>query len=128
MTFNWREFLIVAHKLSQEADEGSQRASLGRTYYYVYNLGLIEARTKGFTGKVPGLHYQLWNWYQMHKDPDLQKIGTYGSRMKSLRHDADYRDVPIKNLSTEVARQISNAQKIENLIAARNKQAPHPPL
>ena len=42
MPFDWREFLIVAHSLRKETSEGVQRTCIGRTYYYVYNLGLAK--------------------------------------------------------------------------------------
>lgn len=53
MPFDWREFLIVAHGLRHDNREGVQRTCLGRTYYYVYNLGLTKARAINFTGQTP---------------------------------------------------------------------------
>jgi len=69
MPFDWRDFLIVAHELRNDPREGVQRTCLGRTYYYVFNLGLMKARTSRFSGKLPGLYRQLWDWCQKQTDP-----------------------------------------------------------
>ncbi len=66
MPFDWRDFLVLAHELQNDQRESVQRTCLGRTYYYVYNLGLGKARELNFslqtnTGK--GSHGQLWDWF-----------------------------------------------------------------
>ena len=104
--------------------EGVQRTCLGRAYYYVYNVSLANARAMQFTGNIPGLHKQLWNWCQKHKDPNIKQIGLDGLRMHALRIDADYKDSPIPNLAREVTIQLSRAQAIESLIARINGQTP----
>jgi len=124
MPFDWRDFLIVAHELRNDPRAGAQRTCLGRTYYYVYNLGLTKARALAFTGRPPGLHKKLWDWCQRHPDTAVRQMGLYGIRMHSLRLDADYEDTPIPNLSGEVKRQLSRAQAFERLVARRNGQAP----
>ena len=124
MPFDWREFLIVAHELRNDPREGVQGTCLGRSYYYVYNLSLTQARSMRFTGKPPGLHRQLWDWCQKHADPNIKQIGVDGLRMHSLRIDADYQATPIRNLATEVRRQLSRAQSIEALIALGGGQTP----
>jgi hypothetical protein len=124
MPFDWREFLIVAHGLRNDTGEGAQRTCLGRAYYYVYNLGLSNARALNFTQEPPGLHKKLWAWCQMQRDPRIIKMGTLGLRMHSIRLDADYRDTPIANLASEVKTQLSRAQTFEGLVAQSNGSAP----
>lgn len=75
MPFDWREFLIVAHQLRNDPSEGVQRTCLGRAYYYVYHLGLAEARALNFRGQLPGLHRKLWDWRQKHTDPSIKRMG-----------------------------------------------------
>ena len=128
MSFDWREFLIVAHGLRNDTGEGAQRTCLGRVYYYVYNLGLTKARALNFTGKPPGLHKKLWDWCQKHTDSDIRQIGIDGLRMHSLRISADYDAGPISNLPVEVKRQLVRAQRFEALIAKSNGQLPPPSL
>jgi hypothetical protein len=128
MPFDWREFLIVAHGLRNDNREGVQRTCLGRTYYYVYNLGLIKARAINFTGKKPGLHTKLWDWCQKHSDPTIKQLGVLGPRLYSLRIAADYNDAPISNLAAEVRTQLSRAQVFEGLVAQSNGQTPPPVL
>lgn len=128
MPFDWREFLIVAHGLRNDPGEGVQRTCLGRTYYYVYNLGLTKARALSFQGRPPGLHKQLWDWCQRQTDPNIKRIGVYGLRMYSLRISADYYAAPIPNLALEVKTQMSRAQAFEGFVARIEGKAPPPVL
>jgi hypothetical protein len=124
MPFDWREFLIVAHRLRNDPSEGIQRTCLGRAYYYIFNLGLTKARALNFLDRGPGRHKQLWDWCQKHKDRTIRQMGVDGSRMYALRIDADYKDTPIPNLAGEVRKQLSRAQRFEGLVAQSNGQAP----
>jgi hypothetical protein len=128
MPFDWRDFLIVAHRWRNDPSEGVKRTCLGRTYYYVYNLGLIKARTMNFQGKLPGLHNQLWRWCQSQTDTNIRQMGVWGARMHSLRIAADYYDTAIPSLSVEVQTQLSRAQRFEGFVANSNNQNPPPPL
>lgn len=128
MPFDWREFLLVAHELRNDSRESIRRTCLGRTYYYIYNLGLIKARSLNFRETPPGLHKKLWTWCQKQTDPNIRKMGAYGLRMLSLRHDADYENSPIPNLAGEVRTQLSRAQKFEELVSQINGQRPPTPL
>lgn len=128
MAFDWREFLIIAHELRNDHREAAQRTSLGRIYYYVYNVGLIKARTLSFSDKPPSLHRKLWKWCQGHADPRIRTMGMDGLRMLSLRHAADYETAPIRNLAGEVKRQLTRAQVFEELMAQTNNQQPPDPL
>jgi hypothetical protein len=93
-------------------------------YYYVYNLGLANARALSFAERPPSLHRKLWDWRQKHSNPTIKQMGIYGLRMYSLRISADYYDAPILNLATEVKTQISRAQTFEALVATSNGQTP----
>jgi len=124
MPFDWREFLIVAHQLRNDTGEGAQRTCLGRTYYYVFNLGLIKARALNFGEKPPGLHKKLWGWCQRQTDTAIRQLGIDGLRMHSLRLAADYEGAPIPNLAGEVKKQFSRAQAFECLVAQSNGQVP----
>jgi hypothetical protein len=124
MPFDWRDFLIVAHELRNDPREGVQRTCLGRTYYYVFNLGLTKARTVSFTGKLPGLHKKLWDWHQKQTSPEIKEMGVYGLRMYSLRLEADYIDRVIPNLAGEVKTQLSRAQAFETLVAQSDGRTP----
>ena len=124
MPFDWREFLIVAHSLRKEASEGVQRTCIGRTYYYVYNLGLGKARALGFTKQPPSLHKELWKWCQNHADQNIRQIGVWGNRLHSLRLDADYSENAIPNLAGEVMTQLTRAQRFEGLVAESNGKEP----
>ena len=127
MPFDWRQFLLIAHELRNQTGEGAQRTCLGRAYYYVYNLGLANARALGFTDKMPSLHRKLWDWYQRQRDQDIKQMGITGNLMKSLRIAADYDD-SVPNLAREVEKQLTRAREFEALVAKSNGQSPPPSL
>jgi len=117
MAFDWREFLVFAHQLQNDQREGVQRTGLGRTYYYIYNLAI---KNLNCPEQMPGLHKKLWKWCNRHSDRRIRQLGTMGSRMYSLRLDADYYDAHIGNLPGEVGTQILRAQAFETLAAQLN--------
>lgn len=126
MPFDWRNFLVFAHGLRNEGSEAIQRTSLGRAYYYVYNLGKAYAALNHF-GMTPGqggMHRQLWDWYQSHSDSTVRQMGITANRMYALRISADYKDAPIPSIASEVKRQIAKAQEFESLLAAKNGKKP----
>lgn len=130
MLFDWRGFLLVAHEQRNDQRESAQRTSLGRAYYYIYNIGLTAAKAQKFT-MVPGkggTHRQLWSWYQNHPDQRMGQLGIEAYRMYSFRIDADYIDAPIPNIASQVMRQISRAQSIERSIALIQGSTPPPTL
>ena len=128
MAFDWRDFLIVAHEQRNDPREGIQRTSLGRAYYYVYNLGLTKAKSQNFQSGQGGLHRQLWNWFQNHTDMTIRRMGVEASRMYANRISADYKNAPIPNIALEVKKQLTRAQTFETLMAQVNGQQPPAPL
>jgi hypothetical protein len=126
MPFDWRQFLIVAHELRNDSRESVQRTSLGRAYYYVYNLGLINARRQGYRWirGAGGSHQQLWNWFQNHSDPIIKQMGIEANRMHSKRLDSDYEDARIPNIASEVKTQIARAQTFESTVHRQRNQPP----
>jgi hypothetical protein len=130
MAFDWRDFLVVAHEQRNDQREGIQRTSLGRAYYYVYNLGLTKATTQNFSMRrgQGGSHRQLWDWFQKHSDMTIRQMGVEANRMYSNRISADYNDAPIPTAAYEVKLQLRRAQKFETLMAQINGQQPPTPL
>ena len=129
MSFNWREFLVIAHQLRLDAGEGIQRTCLGRIYYYVYNTGLSKALSSGLAIQAGrGRHRQLWDWFRGHPDPAFKQMGLLGNRIYSRRIDADYKAAPMPNLALEVIGQFSRARQFEELIAGIDGQPPPPAL
>ena len=124
MAIDWREFLVIAHDLRLATDTGSQRTSLGRSYYYVYHLVLNEARSRSFTGNLPGLHKKLWDWCQQQTDVQIRQLGLLGSRMHSLRLHADYDPSDFTSPPREISRQLKRARECELIVATLNGNPP----
>lgn len=128
MAIDWREFLVIAHGLRLSTDGGSQRTSLGRSYYYIYHLVLAEARARHFTGSVPGLHKKLWDWCQQQANVDIRQLGLLGSRMHSVRLHADYNPADFTSPPREISRQLQRARDCELIVAALTGSTPPNPL
>jgi len=126
MAFNWRDYLELAHDLRKDPRESAQRASLGRSYYFAYNLGLTTARNLSFQGQLPGLHGKLWMWCVRHQNREIRKLGNLGNSLQSKRTEADYLDAPIPNLTGDVQIQLNRARQFEEIVA-RLTQTPAPP-
>jgi len=127
MPFDWREFLIIAHELRDDHREGARRTCLGRAYYYVYNLGLEMARQMSWPEPGRSRHRALWQWCQNHSDTSIRRLGNLGSRMYTLRIEADYRDRPLSDPQA-VEKQLSRARDFEVGVAQQNGQPPPPAL
>jgi len=69
------------------------------------------------------LHKALWKWCQSHSDLNIKQLGTLGSRMYSLRIDADYKAPPLSDAQA-VEKQLSRAREFEVLVAQQNGQTP----
>jgi hypothetical protein len=129
MSFDWREFLLITHELRNDPRESIQRTCLGRSYYYVYNLGLSKARNLSCVpNNDSGVHHQLWSWCESHPDQTIKQIRIDARRMQAMRIAADHKDERIINLTREVKRQLSRAQAIEISIAKSDNQTPPAPL
>ncbi len=131
MAFDWREFFLFAHELRNEPQESKQRTAIGRAYYYVYNVALIEAGKLGYNPNFPskaGLHKRLWSWCQSHGNTDIVALGDSGNTLHARRIEADYKPATPASLQQAVQKQLDEAREFELLLAQiGNKQAP-PPL
>ncbi len=127
MSFDWREFLVLAHHLRRDPSESSQRTSVGRACYYVYNHCLEIAKQLSFQSAGGSTHRQLWSWYQRQPDPNLKPIGILGDRMRCLRVDADDR-APPSNWPVLVPGHLQRARDVEVAIAKFRGNQPSPPL
>src|SRR3954452_18909206 len=98
MALDRRDFLVVAHEMRNDPREGIQRTSLGRAYYYVYNLAVAHAKAQSFrtVRGQSGSHQQLWSCFQSHSDLRIRQLGIEANRMYANRISADYKDAPIQ--------------------------------
>ncbi len=134
MSFDWREFFILAHDLRNETEECKQRTSIGRAYYYAYNAALNEAKNRGFnpnarSGKAKGVHQKLWRWYQCQGNQDLIALGDSGNTLKGRRTDADYYVVPQRPITPQlVQKQLAETRDFELLLAKVAQTTPPPAL
>ena len=135
MSFDWREFFLLAHQLRNETEEGKQRTSIGRAYYYAYNAALIEAKNRGFNPKARsrrdrGVHQKLWSWYlRQAGNQDLVILGDSGNTLKGRRTDADYHVAPQTPITPQlVQKQLDETRDFELLLAKVAQTTPPPTL
>jgi hypothetical protein len=133
MAFDWRDFLLFAHELRNEPEESKQRTSIGRAYYYVYNVAKIEAKKLGFNENDPSLrkmgqHQRLWSWRQNQTDPFLVSLGDSGNTLKARRTRVDYYSLPSPPSLQTVQMQLDEARDFEILLAQIARTSVPPPL
>src|ERR1700684_2233491 len=102
MSFDWNEYLKLAKLLAEKTDAASLRTAVSRSYYCIFNLGMIKAKANGFSPKDDaGSHDQLWQLYSRNTDKTCRRVSILGQRMKRRRIKADYRRM-IDNLDGDV--------------------------
>jgi len=123
MAFDWRELFLLAHALRMDALESKRRTSVGRAYYYVYHIALVEAQKFGYDPKMPslrgvngGLHKKLWAWYSYQPDVDKRQLGIDGNRLHSRRIKVDYVNDPPPSFPF-VQQQLDETRAFELLLA-----------
>ena len=127
MSFDWNDFLTLAHDLAAKIDDASQRSAISRAYYCVFNLASARAESK--VGPRPrGVPTHQWCWEQYLSTPDLtcRQLGVAGDRMKRMRVMADYKAAEIPRLQTEVQRMLQDAHQLLTALAALDPQYPRP--
>jgi hypothetical protein len=133
MAFDWRDFLVFAHELRNEGFESKRRTSIGRAYYYIYNVALIEAKKLGYnpysnSHLKGGVHKKLWTWCQSHTDADVVALGVSGSTLHARRISVDYNQPSPASVQQDVQKQLRDARDFEILPAQIVKRPPPPPL
>jgi hypothetical protein len=127
--FDWNEFLRLAIKLSNDADEASQRTAISRAYYFAFNMAMRRAVANGyrFAEGVGSTHDQLWALYDRNTDAAsrCKQIAFLGGRIKRKRVIADYRPV-FSNPSQELLGVIEDAKKCAEILSVLDVKYPEP--
>ena len=131
MEFDWREFLLLAHRLRHIGadNEADHRTAVGRAYYYAYNEALAEGRKLGYNPNAPsrlGVHRRLWQWYSSYPDPQVAALGVMGATLHARRIEADYHGDMSGDIRWQVQRQLEDTREFEILLA-RVADRPEPP-
>lgn len=98
MSFDWREFLILAeglvsHPESLGSPEASFRSAASRAYYAAYQCALEFACEEGFEPYYgESGHVYLQKHFSRHRPSDktYRKISVQLNRLRDLRVKADY--------------------------------------
>lgn len=89
--FDWKDFLDLAERLSNETDEeAALRSAISRAYYAAYHAAATFVRRSGLlpTGHS---HARVWETLASLPNADVRDIGERGVALKRLRTNADYR-------------------------------------
>lgn len=90
--FKWGDFLALAERLAQEADdESAQRTAIGRAYYAAYHEAAAYVRA---TGLVRTRHSHEKVWAALADDPasPTGELAAEAERLRRRRIAADYRN------------------------------------
>lgn len=92
--FDWAEYLPFAQELATRTDEAALRSAISRAYYFVYHLALKRVIENNSFMKLDegGMHAQVWAVFSGNPDPDCQRLGELGNRLRDKRVRADYKE------------------------------------
>jgi len=109
MSFDWREYLVLAEALVQTRttlapEEACCRAAVRRAYYAVYGVARTQARDhEGLQLPATGeAHQQVGLHYRTGPSPRHRAIGEHLRQLRRARNRADYAD--------QLARPVATAQ------------------
>ncbi len=116
MSFDWKDFIRLAEKLTQTPDEASLRSAISRAYYGVF---CITRNKKGLNHlKHAGVHQEVIKRYKNSNDPNEQKIGIFLDKLRDSRNKADYDENANVNLHL-VQRVLIHANNILKLLGIK---------
>ena len=119
MSFNWDEYLVLAHQLAGFLDEEAKlRTAISRAYYAAFHAAQDHLREKDLERGIPPTgraHQFVADKFSNHPDETRQRIGVNLDRLRSKRIYADYRD-NIRSLANEATYTLRLAQKILELL------------
>lgn len=126
MSFDWKEYFLLANRLGAETDEASKRSAISRAYYFAYHLARSRAEKNNcvFSKNRPS-HSQCWETYQASPDRSCAQVGVIGDRLKRKRHKADYAPL-LLGIDYEVRTALSWTRDIESSIASLDPKYPTP--
>ncbi len=120
MNWNWRHYLTLAEKLSQEEDEACQRSAVSRAYYALYNqakewfMSDASRRQLGLKNDERG-HEKLWVEIS-RLGVEAKLIANNGQMLRMQRNKCDYDKTTGLNLREISPRSVTLAKNsIERL-------------
>ena len=125
MSFDWNLYLVLAKKLAEGTDDAALRSAVSRSYYCVFNLAMIRAKSNEYRSKDDASsHDQLWSLYERNtENADCKQVSLIGARMKRRRVNADYRTM-YSNLKGEAEDAIEDAEACIKLLDGIPKEYP----
>ena len=130
MSFDWREYLVLAEALVQTRttlapEKACCRAAVSRAYYAVYGVARTQARDhEGVHLPATGAaHQQVSLHYRAGPSPRHREIGESLRQLRRARNRADYAD--------QLARPVATAQwavrQARQVLVQLQALAPPPP-
>lgn len=100
MSFQWLEYLALAHELNGKsmetvAPEARWRAAISRAYYATYNYARLYALASDKSVTFPkhaDAHALVAAWFTNQPDTTKQLVGWDLGTLRSMRNQADYND------------------------------------
>lgn len=123
MTFDWAEYLTLAHQLAgpcagEQCREACLRSSISRAYYSVFCMArdhLIQKESMHFSTKAD-VHMEVKEAFDIRD----QLVATNLDRLRLDRNKADY-DANISNLEVLCQKSLSRAQKAASRLKTRRR-------
>jgi uncharacterized protein (UPF0332 family) len=123
MSFDWEEFLILAHELVGKStrsahEDAKMRSAISRAYYAAFNRAKSYLIDKDYDRSIPTdgrAHEEVKNKFLNHDDERRQRIGTNLERILKDRKRADYNNT-FQNLPVQVSLVLKQARQVIELL------------
>lgn len=116
MTFEWRDFLVLAEELAVREEESCQRSAVSRAYYAAFCSARDAIREEGVVlPKSGSVHRVIWSQFEKASASHRRRIAILGSRLRHSRNRADY-DVAVARVEDVAADAIADAGQLISLL------------
>lgn len=127
MAFKWTEFISLAERISNDADEASQRTAISRAYYFVYHAADDRAKANNYRRPEGGTsHDSLWSYYERNNNDECRRIAFLGRRLHQRRVKADYHDT-YPRIGEEMVDVLLSARSCVSIVEGLPPQFPEEP-
>lgn len=89
--FDWLRFLLLAERLTTNADEEALRTAISRAYYAAFHVAYAYVlRVDRYPGRTRLRHVEVWGAFVDAPVVAGMSIEVRGTKLMQDRHSADY--------------------------------------
>lgn len=117
MSFNWKDYFVLAQELLERSEERYLRSSISRAYYGVFCIARDKAGLKDYRPNFrkgdPGVHEKVISTYRDSLKREEKLAGRILDKMRRSRNKSDYNgNITLKE--DDAKRAIQDASNVLN--------------